>query len=49
MKMLEMCLNPRVLAGLAVAGVGVWWLAPYRFAAVLPLLLMPPARCRWSP
>ncbi len=35
-----MCLNPKVLAGLAAVGVGVYVFAPHLFAAALPLLLL---------
>ena len=40
MKMLRMCLNPKVLLALAAAGVAVWLLAPGALAAALPLLLL---------
>lgn len=38
--MLKMCLNPKVLMGLAAVGVGVYLLAPGAFAAALPLLII---------
>jgi Protein of unknown function (DUF2933) len=40
MKMLKMCLNPRVLAVLAAAGVGVYLFAPGLLAEVVPILLL---------
>lgn len=40
MKMLKMCLEPRVLMGLAAVGIGVYALAPGVFTAVLPLLII---------
>ncbi len=40
MKMLKMCLNPKVLVALAAVGVGVYVLAPGAFAAALPLLVL---------
>jgi hypothetical protein len=40
MKMLKMCLNPKVLVALAAVGFGVYVLAPGAFAAALPLLLL---------
>ena len=40
MKHLKMCLNPKVLAGLAVVGVGIYVYAPGLFAAALPLLVL---------
>jgi hypothetical protein len=40
MKMLKMCLNPKVLAGLAVVGVGIYLFAPGLLAAAIPILLL---------
>lgn len=40
MKMLKMCLHPKVIAGLVVVAAGVWILAPQWFAAALPLLIL---------
>jgi hypothetical protein len=40
MKMLKMCLNPKVLAVLAAAGVGVYLFAPGLLAEVVPILLL---------
>ena len=40
MKMLKMCLNPKVLAGLALAGVVIYLIAPNLIAAALPILLL---------
>ena len=40
MKMLKMCLNPKVLAGLVVAGVAIYLIAPNLMAAALPILLL---------
>ena len=40
MNMLKMCLNPKVLAGLAVVGVGVFLVAPQAALSILPLLLL---------
>lgn len=40
MKMLKMCVNPKVLMGLAAVGIGVYLLAPGAFAAALPLLII---------
>lgn len=34
-----MCFNPKVIAGLAVAGVGIWALAPNAAVAALPFLI----------
>lgn len=39
MKYLRMCLNWKVLAGLAGVGVGMWLVAPGLVAAVFPVLL----------
>lgn len=36
----RMCLNWKVIAGLAVVGLGIWLLAPEFAAAALPLLLV---------
>jgi hypothetical protein len=38
--MLKMCLNWKVLAGLAAAGLGIWAVAPGVVGAALPLLLL---------
>ena len=38
--MLKMCLNPKVLAGLVVAGVVIYLIAPNLIAAALPILLL---------
>lgn len=40
MEMLKKCLNLKVLAGLAVVGVGIWMLAPNLIARALPLLFL---------
>lgn len=40
MKMGGMCLNWKVLAGLAAVGLGVWIVAPELVGAALPLLLL---------
>jgi hypothetical protein len=40
MKMLKMCLNWKVLAGLAVAGVGMYFLASELALAALPILVL---------
>ena len=40
MRMLRMCLNPRVIAALAAVAVGIYVLAPGLFAAALPLLVL---------
>jgi hypothetical protein len=40
MKMLKMCLNPKVLAGLAAVGVGTYLVAPDLVLAALPILLL---------
>jgi hypothetical protein len=40
MKMLKMCLNPKVLAGLALLGVAIYLIAPNLIAAALPTLLL---------
>ncbi len=40
MKMLKMCLNPKVLAGLAVVGVGIYLFAPGLLAEALLILLL---------
>ena len=37
--MLKCCLNWKVIAGLAVVGVGLWALAPGVLSAALPLLV----------
>ena len=38
--MLKMCLNPKVLLGLAAVGVAIWLLAPGALTAALPLLVL---------
>jgi hypothetical protein len=40
MKMLKMCLNPKVLAGLAATGVAMYLIAPNLLATALPVLLL---------
>lgn len=35
----SMCYNPKLIAGLAVVGLGIWVLAPSMAVAALPLLL----------
>jgi hypothetical protein len=40
MKMLKMCLNPIVLAGLTATGVAIYLFAPNLIAAALPILLL---------
>jgi hypothetical protein len=40
MKALRMCLNWKVLSGLATVGIGVYALAPGLVAEVLPILLL---------
>lgn len=40
MKMLKMCLNWKVLAGLAVLGIGMYAIAPNLAVAALPFLLL---------
>lgn len=35
-----MCINKNVVAGLAVVGLGIWWMAPEAIGAALPLLLI---------
>jgi hypothetical protein len=40
MQMLKMCLNWKVLVGLAVLGVGIYAVAPDVAAAALPILLL---------
>lgn len=40
MSMLKMCLNPKVLAGLAVAGLVILAIDPGLFVAALPLLIL---------
>ena len=39
-QLVRMCLNWRVVAGLAAVGLGVWIVAPQLVAAVLPLLVL---------
>jgi hypothetical protein len=40
MKMLKMCLNPKVLVGLGSVGVGIYLVAPDLVLAALPILLL---------
>lgn len=40
MKMLKMCLNWKVIAGLAAVGVGIYAIAPETAVAALPLLIL---------
>ena len=40
MKMLKMCLNWKVIAGLAVVGAGIFALAPDLALAALPILIL---------
>lgn len=40
MNMLKMCLNWKVLGGLAAVGIGIWIVAPGALANLLPLLLL---------
>ncbi len=40
MKMLKMCLNWKVLAGLAAVGAGIYLVAPDLVVAAIPLLLL---------
>lgn len=40
MKMGGMCINWKVIAGLAVVGLGVWAVAPNLVGAALPLLIL---------
>jgi hypothetical protein len=40
MKMLKMCLNRKVLAGLAAVGVGIYFVTPDLVLAALPILLL---------
>lgn len=40
MQMLKMCLNWKVIAGVAAVGVGVYFVAPELAAAALPILLL---------
>ncbi len=40
MKHFGMCMNWKVVAGLAVVGLGVWIVAPNLIAAAVPLLLL---------
>ncbi|MEO8633136.1 MAG: DUF2933 domain-containing protein [Chloroflexota bacterium] len=40
MNILRMCLDPRVLAAMGVAGIAVWLIAPQAVLAALPLLLL---------
>jgi hypothetical protein len=40
MKMIRMCLNWKVIAGLTAAGLGLWLVAPNLLAAAVPILLL---------
>lgn len=40
MNMLKCCLNGKVVAGLAVMGIGLWALAPGLVSSALPLLVL---------
>jgi hypothetical protein len=40
MKMLKMCLHPKVIAALVAVAAGVWLVAPQWFAAALPILVL---------
>lgn len=40
MQMLKMCLNWKVLAGLAAVGIGIYVVAPNLAAAAIPILLL---------
>ena len=40
MKMMKMCLNWKVLAGLAAVGVGIYLVAPNLMLAALPILIL---------
>ncbi len=40
MKIFGMCIDKRIVAGVAVAGLGLWWLVPGALAAALPFLLL---------
>lgn len=40
MRLFGMCLNWKVIAGLAIAALGVWVLAPQLLAAALPVLIL---------
>lgn len=40
MKVFGMCINKNVVAGLAVVGLGIWWMAPEAIGAALPFLLI---------
>jgi len=39
-KMLRACLNWKVIGGLAVVGLGIWFVAPNLLVAALPVLLI---------
>lgn len=39
LSVLRHCLNPKVLAGLALVGLVVWWIQPELIRSVLPVLL----------
>ena len=40
MKMLKMCLHPKVIAAMVAVSAGVWLVAPGWFAAALPILFL---------
>lgn len=40
MKVFGMCINKKVVGGLVVAALGIWWLAPAAIGAALPLLVL---------
>lgn len=40
MNVLRMCLDKRVIGGVALTAAAVWWLAPGLLAAALPLLVL---------
>lgn len=39
-KMAGMCLNWKVIGGLAAVGIGIWIMAPQMVAGILPLLIL---------
>lgn len=39
-RMLKMCMNWKVIGGLALVGVGVWAVAPHLLIGAFPLLLI---------
>ena len=40
MKMLKMCMHPKVIAAMVAVAAGVWLVAPGWFAAALPILFL---------